>query len=95
LKQIQNDNLFKHMPIWVCQLIQYILSGTPPLLLSSRKLLSHLRKRGVAIWAQTNETKEELLLCEKLGVTGILCDNIREVKRLIEVHNITLQDPVQ
>jgi hypothetical protein len=86
LKQIQNDNLFKHMPIWVCRLIQYILSGTPPHLLSSQKL----RKRGVAIWVQTNETMEELLLCEKLGVTGILCNNIREVKRLIEVYNITL-----
>ena len=76
MHKIQEEKDTKDLPLFVQKILHWLFQGRPPWPMVSKKLFTHLRRRGIPVWFMGVNSDEDLKLAFEFGVTGILTDKI-------------------
>jgi len=72
--RIRGNSGLKSLPDFACYLIFLIFGGDPPEALMPRKLMHHMRKRGLPVWFLNVNTPGQVDAAIDLGATGFVTD---------------------
>jgi len=82
--RIRDQKALKSLPDWVCKVLAFFFGGKPPKLLIPKKMMMHLRKRGMPVWFLGVNDEADINVALQAGATGLLTDKPKFVSEYIK-----------
>ena len=89
MEKVQHEKATEKLPYVIQYFLTVLFMGRPPYLMISKKLFTHMRRRGIPVWFLGVNNEVDLKLAIDYGATAVLTDRIQWLHDTLKTKGLT------
>lgn len=89
MEKVQHEKATEKLPYAIQYFLTVLFMGRPPYLMISKKLFTHMRRRGIPVWFLGVNNVVDLQLAIDYGATAVLTDRIQWLHETLKTKGLT------